>query len=169
MTGFGALAIGVEEALAAGSIMALLGAFFAVFIVAVIVWYVLQVIAYWRIFTKAGEAGWKALIPIYNTYIQYKISWSGWMFLVLIALSAAQGVMAKLSQDGGSAVFTILAGVLALAMLVFYFLTSFKLSEAFGHGLGFAIGLFLLQPVFVLILGLGYSVYIGPNGLPKRY
>lgn len=35
-------------------------------------WYVLLAIAYWKIFEKAGEPGWKALIPFYNTYSQYK-------------------------------------------------------------------------------------------------
>ena len=39
------------------------------------VWWLLHVVAAWRIFTKAGEAGWKSIIPIYSTYITYKISW----------------------------------------------------------------------------------------------
>lgn len=26
-------------------------------------------------FTKAGEAGWKSLIPIYGDYVSYKIAW----------------------------------------------------------------------------------------------
>ena len=50
-----------------------------------IVWYVLQVIANWRIFTKAGEKGWKSIIPVYNTYITYKIAWKPvffWIFLI---------------------------------------------------------------------------------------
>ena len=36
---------------------------------------VLMIVAMWRIFAKAGEAGWKAVIPFYNTYILYKITW----------------------------------------------------------------------------------------------
>lgn len=36
--------------------------------------YVLQIIGWWKIFTKAGEAGWKSLIPLYNLYILYNIS-----------------------------------------------------------------------------------------------
>ena len=27
------------------------------------IFYILQVIAYWKIFTKAGEEGWKSIIP----------------------------------------------------------------------------------------------------------
>ena len=26
----------------------------------------------WRVFLKAGEKGWKSLIPFYNEYVQYK-------------------------------------------------------------------------------------------------
>ena len=46
------------------------------------IFYILQVIAYWKIFTKAGEEGWKSIIPIYNGYVQYRLTWdvsiSGW-------------------------------------------------------------------------------------------
>ena len=43
----------------------------------------LCILAYWMIFKKAGEAGWKALIPVYSTYIEYKLTWSGKMFGLL--------------------------------------------------------------------------------------
>lgn len=49
-------------------------------------WWILQVIANWRIFTKAGEAGWKSIIPVYGDYISYKIAWQTgyfWMALLL--------------------------------------------------------------------------------------
>ena len=44
-------------------------------------WWLLQIIANWRIFTKAGEAGWKSIIPIYGDYISYKIAWQPAYFL----------------------------------------------------------------------------------------
>lgn len=31
-------------------------------------WWILQIIANWRIFIKAGEDGWKSIIPIYGDY-----------------------------------------------------------------------------------------------------
>jgi len=34
---------------------------------------VLQYVAMWKIFVKAGEKGWKALIPIYNLVVMFKI------------------------------------------------------------------------------------------------
>ena len=34
---------------------------------------VLMIVCHWKIFTKAGEKGWKCLIPFYNIWTQYKI------------------------------------------------------------------------------------------------
>lgn len=36
---------------------------------------ILTVIGYWGVFCKAGEKGWKVLIPFYNEYLLYKIAW----------------------------------------------------------------------------------------------
>lgn len=36
--------------------------------------FILQIVAKWKIFTKADEHGWAALIPFYNTYVLYKIT-----------------------------------------------------------------------------------------------
>lgn len=102
---------------------------------------VVMVIAYWKIFEKAGEAGWKSLIPIYNIYVMFKITWgNGWMFLLLI--------------------FPFVNVVVGLMQL-------YKLSKSFGHGAGFFFGLWLLSPIFILILAFGSSKYIGPNGIPQ--
>ena len=42
-----------------GVLNMVMGAFFIV-----IAWYVLTLVARWRVFTKAGLAGWKSLIPL---------------------------------------------------------------------------------------------------------
>ena len=36
-----------------------------------------------------------------------------------------------------------------------------KLSEAFGHGAGFGLGLIFLNPIFMPILAFGSSQYVG--------
>lgn len=43
--------------------------------------------------------------------------------------------------------------------IVFYH----KLSKAFGHGIGFTLGLIFLNPIFMLILAFGGSQYVGNN------
>ena len=37
----------------------------------------------------------------------------------------------------------------------------YKLSKAFGHGVGFTLGLMFLNPIFMMILGFGSDQYQG--------
>lgn len=109
---------------------------------------ILTVIAQWNIFEKAGEPGWKALIPVYRTYILYKITWTTSIFWLQIILSLLSLI-------------PLLGFFFTLASYVLSFMSMFRMSAAFGHGLGYAIGLFILNPLFVLIIGLGRDRYQG--------
>lgn len=65
------------------SSMMLLG---GIYLILALVWWILQIIANWNIFTKAGETGWKSLIPIYGDYVSYKIAWQTsyfWLSFIL--------------------------------------------------------------------------------------
>lgn len=97
----------------------------------------INIAAYWKIFEKAGLAGWKSLIPFYNTYCVYRISFGsdkGWMFFL-----------------------TIIPGV----SIVIEIIKNVKLAQNFGYGIAFAIGLSIFSPVFNMILAFGDAQYIG--------
>ena len=47
----------------------------------------LTIIGMYKIFEKASEKGWKALIPIYNIYMLYKIFWKTKYFILLLIIS----------------------------------------------------------------------------------
>ncbi len=101
--------------------------------------YVLLIIANWKIFTKAGERGWKSLIPIYNGMVLYKIIYGkmGYFFLLLIP------------------VFGPIYGIIS----------QFRLARVFGKGGGFGFGLWVLPNIFRLILAFSGSIqYVGPFG-----
>ncbi|HEY3308245.1 MAG TPA: DUF5684 domain-containing protein [Desulfuromonadaceae bacterium] len=95
----------------------------------------LIIIAQWIIFERAGQAGWKCLIPFYGMYILMEIAgkpgW--WMFLLLIPLVG---------------VVILLLSMLALAK-------KFRRSELFG------VGIFLLPMIFFPVLAFGGSEYEG--------
>lgn len=116
---------------------------------------VIMIIAWWKIFTKAGEKGWKAIIPIYNGYVQYKLFWNTKMFWITLALGLGAGICAAI----GGAVLIIIYSLLLIAVFVIAIMFNHKLSKSFGHGAGFTVGLVLLQPIFVLILAFGKSEY----------
>lgn len=103
------------------------------------------IVCQWKIFKKAGEEGWKSIIPIYNTYIYLKICGiSGWFMLIFfLPLIPVEGI-------------TLVASVISGLFSIY---SSYRLSKSFGHGVGFTIGLVLLPIIFIPILAFGSSEY----------
>lgn len=131
----------------------------------VLVCLVLFIIAYWRIFEKAGEAGWKSLIPIYNVYILWKIANLSFLkfFLICLAYSILVPILSGIVIASGSVLLSFLITLLAIAFVIYIIVVAWKLcsnlSHSFGHGTGFALGLFFLMPIFLLILGFNSDTY----------
>ena len=138
----------------AGGMFATLGIFAVLVSVAL---YVLQIIGWWKIYTKAGEAGWKSLIPFYNFYILYKICWETKYFWYTLAAALLSGILSGI----GGTVCTLLSGLLSIAILVLTIMQNYKLAKAFGHGGGYTVGLIFIPWLFVLLLGFGSSEYQG--------
>ncbi|MBE5870075.1 MAG: signal peptidase I [Lachnospiraceae bacterium] len=98
---------------------------------------IIGIAIYWRILAKAGEPGWGILIPFYNLYLWFKISFgNGWLFLLL---------------------FVPLVNVVIGIML------PFKLAAAFGEGVGFGFGLLCISIIFYPLLAFGNYTYYGPQ------
>ena len=114
----------------AGIFAGFLGFFFVLCIIA---WVVLTIVAEWKIFTKAGKEGWKSLIPVYNAYTMLQI----------------------LNMEPMLCFLTLLPGANFMLGIVM----NVKLAKSFGKGTGFAIGLILLEPIFEMILGFGQAKY----------
>lgn len=141
------------------SSMMLLGGIYLIF---ALVWWILQIIANWNIFTKAGEAGWKSLIPIYGDYVSYKIAWQTSYFWLSFMLGIVASYVSSANLNE-SIFLTVIATLLRIVIAVINIMYCIKLSRAFGHGIGFAIGLILLQPIFLLILGFSSDQYYGAD------
>ena len=114
----------------AGIFAGFLGFFF---ILCILAWAVLVIVAEWKIFTKAGKEGWKALIPIYNTYTLLQILNMEPMLCLLMLVPFANFMLS----------------------IVMYI----KLAKSFGKSTGFGVGLILLTPIFLMILGFGQAKY----------
>ena len=131
-----------------------------VIVIVTVVRYILYKISLWRVFTKAGEKGWKALIPFYDFYIYLKIigvSFWKWLGLILateIVYSIAKGInVGKFATISGITVYAV--------SLIYDVLFCINTAKAFGRGNGFEIGLFFLPNTFLLILGFGSDKYQG--------
>ena len=157
-----------NEAAAAGAIF---GGLFGVAAVIGIAFVILMIVALWKIFKKAGEPGWKSLIPIYNAYILFKIcgmkAWFWIYLLITIGTSIFTGAMTAAGQatmvDGqitsdnpAFAVVALCAGIYEVVMGI---VLCYRLAKVFGRGIGTTIGLIFLPNIFTLILAFGSAKY----------
>ncbi|HXP44336.1 MAG TPA: DUF5684 domain-containing protein, partial [Candidatus Acidoferrales bacterium] len=97
---------------------------------------VLFFVGFWKVFTKAGQPGWAALIPFYNAYILTKIAGRpGWWVLMLM---------------------------IPFVNLAFGILLAIDIAKAFGQGAAFGVVLlFMLSGIGYLVLGFGDYRYVG--------
>ena len=87
----------------------------------------------WIVFTKAGQPGWAAIVPIYNAYIMIKIAGKpGWWLILLF---------------------------IPIVNIIIVLLVSLGIAQNFGKGSGFGVGLWLLPIIFYPILAFGSAQY----------
>lgn len=60
------------------------GAMFVIMLISIAI-SILILVSNWKLFTKAGEEGWKCLIPFYNTYTMIKIAFNGTKNYLIVA------------------------------------------------------------------------------------
>jgi hypothetical protein len=90
---------------------------------------------FWKLYEKAGEAGWKSLIPIYNTIVFLRICGKPWWWLVLLLIPFLNIIIALL--------------------------LSLALAQKFGKSQLFGIGLFFFGFICYPVLAFGSAEYEG--------
>ena len=96
---------------------------------------VFEIASMWRVFTKAGHPGWGAIIPFYDTYLLIKTAGKPGWWLILMFIPLVNFIM----------LIIVMIGV----------------ARNIGKSGGFAVGLILLAPIFIPILGFGSAQYVG--------
>ena len=142
----------------ASAILAFTGLFVIIAAIALIR-YLMTTIGYSKMYRKAGEAGWKAFIPVYNTYNNYKISWTGKKFF----LSAALYILMSALTNSTMLSLQLVAAAAGIALLVIVIKQNIKMAKTFGKGAGTGIALIFFPGITSLILGLGKAEYTAIN------
>lgn len=125
----GDFSVNSDSAAAAGG-----GAFGTVLYVIIAV---VAIVALWKIFVKAGEPGWAAIIPLYNTYTLVKIAGLNPLLFLLFLVPVVN--------------------------VVFAIYVMIKVGEAFGKSVGWSvIFLVILSFIGMLMLGFGSETYNKP-------
>jgi hypothetical protein len=91
----------------------------------------------WKVFEKAGQPGWAAIIPIYSNYVMQQIVGREVWWLIFLFIPGLQ------------IVWTIVIGL--------------DMAKSFGKDTLWAIGLIILPVVFYPLLGFGDAQYLGPK------
>ena len=98
---------------------------------------VLAIASLWKVFAKAGQPGWAAIVPIYNGYVLLKVAGRpGWWLLLFF---------------------------IPLVNFIISIIVAIDVAKAFGKGTGFGVGLAFLGFIFYPILGFGDASYVGPG------
>jgi hypothetical protein len=95
---------------------------------------IITVESLWIIYKKAGKEGWASIVPIYNIIVLLEIvKKPTWYFLLLI--------------------------IPFVNIIIVIWMTN-QLSQRFGKGEGFTIGLIFLPFIFYPLLGMSKAEYI---------
>ena len=144
----------MDPEILAGGLILVAGIFAAIMALGVIR-YLLTAIGYSKMYRKAGEAGWKAFIPVYNTYNNYKISWTGKFFF----LSAALYILVTALSNSAMLAAQLAVIAAGIALMVVTVKQNVKMAKLFGKGTGTGIALIFFPGITSLILGLGKAEF----------
>ncbi|PLX31942.1 MAG: signal peptidase I [Ignavibacteria bacterium] len=96
---------------------------------------VFYIICYWKVFEKAGQPGWAAIVPIYNIIVMLQIVGKPVWWIILMFIPCVN---------------------IVIALLIYL-----DMARVFGKSTGFGVGLFLLGFIFLPILAFGDAEYQG--------
>jgi hypothetical protein len=94
---------------------------------------VLFIAGLWKTFTKAGEPGWAAIVPIYNVITILKLGGKPWYWAFIPIVGPIMLIIAEI-----------------------------ELAKRFGKGTGFGLGLAFLPFIFFPMLGFGSATAGAP-------
>jgi hypothetical protein len=95
---------------------------------------IVGIVAMWKLFSKAGQPGWAAIIPIYNVIVFLKVVNRPWWWLLLF--------------------------LIPLVDIVLLFIVMFDLGKSFGKGGAWSFFLLIVLSIIgYLILAFGKSEY----------
>lgn len=147
-----------ELALGAG----VLGMLLMLVIIGSVFWFFISAIGYRKMFLKAGEAGWKAFIPYYKSFICFKLSWATkifWPFLISLLL-------VQFLPNTEELLMILLNIVAIIVNFVLGIKLDIRVAKSFGKTTGWGVLLFFFPFIVSLILGYGKAEYLGNTTEP---
>ena len=111
------------------------------FLIGILIGFIAMGVAFWKIFAKAGQPGWAAIIPIYNIFVLLKIVRKPWWWFFLF----------------------FVPGIYLIPMI----LIPLELGKAFGKSTSFTVLWLLLIPIGMYVIAFDESKYLYGVTNPK--
>lgn len=118
----------------------------------------LELIGSYKMFRKAGEKGWKSIIPFLNDYTRFKLYWNPKMYWIFLAAMVLSGLYVA---DNNLVNFISIAA--SITVIVFIFRMRLGMARSHGKNVGMAILLTILPGLGSMILGFDKSEYTKPE------
>ena len=117
----------------------------------IISYIIFYLVVLWKFAVKTGKPGWCLYIPIYSNFIWCDIAGMNTIWCIL---SFAPSIILNM-YPSNIGIF-IISSIFAM---IISFCFCHSLAKKFNKGIGYAIGLFLLNPIFVAILTFNKRCY----------
>ena len=128
---------------------------FAILAAFAFIHYLIRAIGRSTMYRKAGVAGWKAFIPVYTTYNNFKISWDIKKFFLFIALIAASTFLGFFTKG----IMVEVATFVSISVVYMFLQQNVNMAKLFGKGTGTGIALAVFPGITSLALGLGKAEF----------
>lgn len=148
-----------ELALGAGAV----GVVLTLMAVFAVLSFFISALGYRKMLQKAGEAGWKAFIPYYASFIRFRLCWATKYFWPMFAGSLFVHFFGKTENVALS----IAVIVMSIVALVLQMKLDIRTAKSFGKTTGWGVLFFFFPFIVSLILGYGSAQYIGNTTLSE--
>lgn len=134
-----------------------------ILLIAVAVIYVILIISEWKILEKAGEKGWKALIPFYNLFLSHHIVGMAHIWFILEVIFWIAELVVELVPAVPETVNLTLELVTGLFTIISEVIHVNRLCNCFGKKTAFKIGMCFFPEIFTPIIAFGKAEYTPPK------
>lgn len=142
---------------------------------------VLQIIATWKLYEKAGVPGWSAIVPVYNYMQMIKIALGSyklaWVYLAVTGVSVILSIIASvfgiMSERSGEytmflVIFMCFAYLMMIPLYAIASYTGYMFAKSFGKSTTFCVLSIFFSQITILIMAFDKkTVYVGPKGIPQ--
>lgn len=137
--------------------------YFETAVILFLTYYAALVIAQYKLFQKAGEKGWKALIPFYNIFVSHHLIGMRHTWFILDIIFWALEVVLELVEGTPLWVEETFFSVAIIVTIISEILHIIRVCYCYSKTELFGFGMFLCPPLFSLILAFGKSEYHPPR------